>query len=66
MKKELIGVGIIRKTGLLYVPNKALERAGVPKEKIRKASVKVAIYHVEFDDVRGILLRPMEIIEDEV
>jgi hypothetical protein len=65
MKKELIGVGIIRRKGLLYVPNEALERAGIPKEKIHKASVKVAIYHVEFDDVQGILLRPIEVIEDE-
>jgi hypothetical protein len=64
MKKELIGVSAISKKGLVYIPNEALERAGIPREKIRKVSVKVAIYYIVAEDTHGILLKPLEVIED--
>jgi hypothetical protein len=41
-----------------------LERAGIPREKIRKVSVKVAIYYIVTEDTHGILLKPLEVIED--
>jgi hypothetical protein len=64
MRKELIGVTTIHRKGFLYIPNDVLERMGIPREKIRRASVKVAMYYIESEGVQGILLRPIQVIED--
>jgi hypothetical protein len=64
MRKELIGVTTIHRRGFLYIPNDALEKMGIPREKIRKASVKIAMYYIESEGVQGILLRPIQVIED--
>jgi hypothetical protein len=63
MRKELIGVGVIQKRGIIYIPIEALEKAGIPKDKINKAPVKVAIYYAELDGSQGIFLRPIQVIE---
>jgi len=63
MKKELVGVGVIQKRGIIYIPIEALEKAGIPRDKINKASVRVAIYYAELDGSQGIFLRPIQVIE---